>query len=70
MMALGAVDVDQVDERTIDGLARETSGEVGCPVVGRRVGVSSFRTVKSDCEIWSARSSPRGSGMLECHRGS
>lgn len=46
------------------------SGEDGCPLVGRRVGVLVLRVPQLELSICCAISSPRLSCKLEYHRGS
>ena len=53
-----------------EGDAREMSGEVCCPLEGRRVGVSVLRTLRSLLPITWLRRVPLASWIEECQRGS
>ena len=63
-----ATEVAQVVQMARDGDAKEMSGEVGEPSLGRRVGVSSLREQRSDWERRSARVAPLVSTEVEYQR--
>ena len=57
--------VDQVEAKARCAKAKVRSGEDGFPLVGRRVGVSSFRMINGLLSMTSANESPQASDKVE-----